>query len=292
MDYRARFYSPGLGRFTQPDSVVAQPGNPQSLNRYSYAYNSPIQYVDPSGHIPNPTICADYSFCRPKPSKKGFVPGLVRYSSDEGVDIDSEDVDAINQAAEDVANALADEHNSHVNTHRLELLTGAGEDVSSIPEIVPISARTAFWQVFGGQINVHFSSESCDSNCYAEVKTPADGERYINVYSNSHGKVSTRLIVHEIGHIFDGRAGWARNDVPNALLRDTQDGFDENGDPTSVILHVDANGGNYGYNGGGMEWQFGYSPASRNGEEFADMFVGWVYGSSFNMNQFIGSFMN
>ncbi|KAA3644794.1 MAG: hypothetical protein DWQ07_15420 [Chloroflexi bacterium] len=52
MDYNARWYSPSLGRFTQPDSIVPNFFNPQSLNRYSYTYNNPIIYTDPTGHIP------------------------------------------------------------------------------------------------------------------------------------------------------------------------------------------------------------------------------------------------
>jgi RHS repeat-associated protein len=50
IDYGARFYSPALGRFTQPDSIVPDPANSQSLNRYSYVRNSPINYTDPTGH--------------------------------------------------------------------------------------------------------------------------------------------------------------------------------------------------------------------------------------------------
>ncbi len=49
-DYRARWYDPALGRFIQPDAIVPQPGQPQSLNRYSYAGNNPLVYNDPSGH--------------------------------------------------------------------------------------------------------------------------------------------------------------------------------------------------------------------------------------------------
>ncbi|WP_420627690.1 hypothetical protein [Candidatus Leptofilum sp.] len=33
-----------------PDSIVPNPANPQSYNRFSYAYNNPINYSDPSGH--------------------------------------------------------------------------------------------------------------------------------------------------------------------------------------------------------------------------------------------------
>ncbi len=48
----ARFYHPALGRFTQADTIVPSPGNPQDLNRYTYARNSPLSYADPSGHFP------------------------------------------------------------------------------------------------------------------------------------------------------------------------------------------------------------------------------------------------
>jgi RHS repeat-associated protein len=51
-DYNARWYHPALGRFASADTVVPEPGNPQSLNRYAYVYNNPQRYMDPSGHIP------------------------------------------------------------------------------------------------------------------------------------------------------------------------------------------------------------------------------------------------
>jgi RHS repeat-associated protein len=51
MDYRARFYSPALMRFLQPDSIVPDQSNPQSWNRYSYVTNRPVNFNDPTGHI-------------------------------------------------------------------------------------------------------------------------------------------------------------------------------------------------------------------------------------------------
>ena len=51
MYYGARFYDPALGRFLSPDTIVPQPGNPQSLNRYAYAANNPLRYTDPTGHV-------------------------------------------------------------------------------------------------------------------------------------------------------------------------------------------------------------------------------------------------
>ena len=48
--YGARYYSPKMARFISPDTIVPRPDDPQSLNRYSYAMNNPINRTDPTGH--------------------------------------------------------------------------------------------------------------------------------------------------------------------------------------------------------------------------------------------------
>src|SRR5688572_32073589 len=50
--YGARFYSPKLGRFLSPDTIVPGYTNPQAYNRYSYVLGNPLKYTDPSGHEP------------------------------------------------------------------------------------------------------------------------------------------------------------------------------------------------------------------------------------------------
>jgi RHS repeat-associated protein len=57
MDYKARFYSPYLNRFIQPDSIVPEAKNPQAWNRYSYVNNRPIIFNDPTGHCPYLPLC-------------------------------------------------------------------------------------------------------------------------------------------------------------------------------------------------------------------------------------------
>jgi RHS repeat-associated protein len=52
-DFNARFYSPYLNRWLSPDTIVPDPSNPQSLNRYSYVRNNPLRYTDPTGHCEN-----------------------------------------------------------------------------------------------------------------------------------------------------------------------------------------------------------------------------------------------
>lgn len=48
----SRQYDPGLGRFLQPDSVVADPIAPLGLNRYAYAGDNPVNLSDPNGRNP------------------------------------------------------------------------------------------------------------------------------------------------------------------------------------------------------------------------------------------------
>jgi RHS repeat-associated protein len=50
--FGARYYGSSMGRFMSPDPsglAFANPGNPQSLNLYSYALNNPLINIDPTG---------------------------------------------------------------------------------------------------------------------------------------------------------------------------------------------------------------------------------------------------
>jgi len=50
MYYNARWYDPALGRFAQADTLIPGAGDSQAWDRYAYANNNPVRYVDPSGH--------------------------------------------------------------------------------------------------------------------------------------------------------------------------------------------------------------------------------------------------
>jgi RHS repeat-associated protein len=47
----SRYYDPQLGQFISPDTLVPQPALLVDYNRYAYARNNPLKYVDPSGHV-------------------------------------------------------------------------------------------------------------------------------------------------------------------------------------------------------------------------------------------------
>jgi RHS repeat-associated protein len=46
-----RVYDPTVGRFISPDPYIQEPNMSQSFNRYSYVWNNPLRYTDPTGEI-------------------------------------------------------------------------------------------------------------------------------------------------------------------------------------------------------------------------------------------------
>ncbi|MDI7186105.1 polymorphic toxin type 10 domain-containing protein [Leptospira santarosai] len=50
--YNARYYDPGIARFTSADTLIPDEYNSQGWNRFAYVYNNPIGAKDPTGHVP------------------------------------------------------------------------------------------------------------------------------------------------------------------------------------------------------------------------------------------------
>ena len=58
--YNARYYDPGIGRFSSADTITT--GGQAGLNRYSYVHNNPMNLKDSSGHCPEDRR-GDESWC-------------------------------------------------------------------------------------------------------------------------------------------------------------------------------------------------------------------------------------
>jgi RHS repeat-associated protein len=61
INMNARLYDPLVGRMLSPDKYVQAPEYSQNMNRYSYAFNNPLKYTDPTGNtirgaIPGATV--------------------------------------------------------------------------------------------------------------------------------------------------------------------------------------------------------------------------------------------
>lgn len=76
MYYKARYHSPYLRQFTQPDSIIQDVYDPQTLNRFAYTRNNPVKYVDEDGHFPGAFI---------GPGAFMLFIGLVAYAEWKGL---------------------------------------------------------------------------------------------------------------------------------------------------------------------------------------------------------------
>ena len=51
INMNGRMYDPVVGRMLSPDIVIQNPEYSQSYNRYSYCFNNPLRFTDPSGYV-------------------------------------------------------------------------------------------------------------------------------------------------------------------------------------------------------------------------------------------------
>ena len=51
INMNGRMYDPAVGRMLSPDIVIQQEHNSQAYNRYSYCFNNPLRFTDPSGYV-------------------------------------------------------------------------------------------------------------------------------------------------------------------------------------------------------------------------------------------------
>lgn len=51
INMNGRLYDPVVGQMVSPDAYVQNPENAQNFNRFSYCWNNPLKYTDPSGEI-------------------------------------------------------------------------------------------------------------------------------------------------------------------------------------------------------------------------------------------------
>ena len=87
---RARHYDPKTGTFTSQDTYLGTAANPISQNRYIYANNNPLKYIDPSGHAPQPGTpewnqwIIEQTGIVPNPVVPGKTPGKTPSTGNKG----------------------------------------------------------------------------------------------------------------------------------------------------------------------------------------------------------------
>jgi hypothetical protein len=83
----ARYYLPEIGRFISADTIVPDPANPQSYNRYSYSFNNPVNYTDPSGHMATSGCDGLSEGCLSDPNPDAWRENYARYMANYHPDL-------------------------------------------------------------------------------------------------------------------------------------------------------------------------------------------------------------
>lgn len=284
MDYNARFYSPHLGRFVSADTIVQNPANAKSFDRYLYVLANPLRYIDPSDHRTcedMPWECENgewrdtgpaiynsiYIFTGGPGISHTFAPSTQSWTSAERSAAVAEGM----IAAEGFAQVI----NAYISALNAKM-PQFGE--SPIPYVTPTEA---FLMVHNGRPvelvrsseNRSYSGECFGSNTivfYNVSDTWTDPETNVeySIVDSDYIVDHPHVVLHELGHAFNNVIGGdGAGGVPAGLMRPMVAG---------VIDHVNEVGGFYGYAGAFNDFQFGYSSALPSSEEFADMYVGWA----------------
>ena len=272
----ARWYLPGVGRFISADTIVPSPTNPQTWNRYSYVNNNPIRFTDPSGHCAAEGIggggqCTPIP---PPPSPSQLpTPQMPSESLPTIPDAPLVTFNAVENCSSDIAGGCDWTKDEKITIYKSAIMTGTAlaEVINAAHSGWNLTAREAFLLVYGGSVNFQKMGVACDLDCWGR----STGANNINVYTNIFDGTFNQLVgdvkwaVHELGHSFVNATG---SSLPVTNYEKLQEyGFANRG----------ANGGcefsTCGFAGEPWVWQRSTDGDAR--EEFADMYLGWVYGA-------------
>ena len=267
MDYKARFYSPYLNHFIQPDMIVQN--STQGLNRYSYVGNNPINFNDPTGHC---RIDAKADDC--------FMPGRNNPPSlaDYGVSIDPDmphkEKRAILEAVVTIGDRFASERNKNESSAEA-FRTVFGTDSRPLYYLYGNSSSN-FAYDGSSQVDANGNPAGCNISsgaCTVGKTTLANGSPVylIKILTMSSNPLSARNnMVHELGHLFGGSiAGY----IEMATALDQNPGV--NGQPGK--FHRPMTSLSYGFASSGYPWQQATHNVGDFNEIFADQFLGWTF---------------
>lgn len=162
-----------------------------------------------------------------------------------------------------------------------------------------LSASEAFLLVYGGSVNFHKTGESClDATGYSGCWGSSMGRNSIHVYTDAGDTLigDPHWAVHELGHSYVSAVGSFSVGGQSYTLPSLLQYIQENHGFPDRPPGSDRDG-TWGFAGGRWEWQ--RSSSGLASEEFADMYLGWVYnqwemeaGSLSVAGQYRSDFMN
>jgi RHS repeat-associated protein len=262
--YNARYYVPYINRFASADTIVPNPTNPQSYNRYSYTRNNPINFTDPTGHRECNLATGD---CSGGPGSFTPTPRPAPLINFTGLDWTAEEMAVVNSGAWQVAKVLYE---------------AGGGQFSSPSE--------SFFAVYGSAVT--FEKRNSDGPLGWANKA---NHVYVNIHDGgskiTDSTTGSMWAVHELGHAFNYELSPNTTDnltygqgIIDLALDGVWVGRDRiAGNTTSSYandnLYVRTSDGyrpgTYSRDGGPYQ----QNSTSAVAEDYADMFMNWTYNS-------------
>jgi RHS repeat-associated protein len=252
MDYKARFYSPYLNRFIQPDTLIPDPLNPQAWNRFSYVANRPLNFNDPTGHKFCDSDGDSFDTCKVIETNKRIE--LSKYGVKLQGGWDDDHIEAVLAGIELVASKFA-------------ATRGNGE-----------SPYASFRSIFSNGLTFGWGGIGAVGDC-ADVTAGGctSSSRQINFWSMSgdnKDQMYRRIknVVHELGHAYDNSLY-----NPNTRKRASDNMPDVFVGNRFLILRPNIDRASGELCNKCFDWQ--QNRTLSRGETFADMFLAWTYGA-------------
>jgi RHS repeat-associated protein len=255
MDFKARAYSPTLGRFVSADTVVPGAGNPQAFNRYSYALSNPLKYNDPSGYIS----------CNANTAQGDCI-----------------DTDFLLQEFSRFGVKLVGSW-SHIDMWAVyEAILSTAQKLGGV---LGLSAVSAFQAVFGTHSKSMVIEYGNCSECNGEGGYTYGSHliRFADLSDRDglDGALRRRNnVVHEFGHAFKARLkNMAGLDVYDLLAKAQSAGLvpDRLDPPPKLPDGTTQTGPSYGFASPQNIFTWQQNPSASPNEEYADMFLGWTF---------------
>lgn len=260
LDYfNARWYDSTLGRFVQADSIVplASQGV-QAWDRYAFVSNNPVRYIDPTGN----KACDNEG---DGDCNGGF--GSYYYGM-----------------------SFVDRIKSHFHIKFVGDWSGRNKDLVYLAAYftgralaVVTTAADNFGQAFNAVYNASHQAPfifEWDPNCtlcmgaYAYTHGSSWIE-FINLSSKSNYAINN--IIHELGHAFDWAVAGAIGEslMPRNKIGEIKEFWRPAGDNPRPLDDISS----YGFAGSRRNTLWHQNPCGSAHEEFADTFLGWVFGA-------------
>ena len=256
INMNGRMYDPVLGRVISPDNYIQAPDNTQSFNRYSYCFNNPLKYSDPSGDIVWTAVTGVVDFFATALFKGGLDPTSSNSRSTAWSNYDPTASWSNTNKAWKIDNGLyKTDPNKSFWGQSWELIS---RFTWQLPQTALGYGVSGIHNLLGGVKSVSYYGGATVVESYSERWGGITIGNYINGQRGIKADPNNWLFQHEYGHYIQSQAfGWfyfSKVGIPSLLSKDPHDLHPAEQDANTRALKY------FNEHENGLRWDFDYNP--------------------------------